>query len=42
VEHPARQVIDLTPRVWKDKLSGHPIGSAQSNRHLFAHAAHGG
>ena len=26
-EHPAREVIDLTPRVWKTKFSHHPIKS---------------
>ena len=26
-EHPARQVGDLTPRVWKEKFSHHPMKS---------------
>jgi len=26
-EHPASQVIELTPRVWKDKFEGHPLSS---------------
>ena len=26
-EHPASQVIELTPRVWKEQFAGHPLSS---------------
>ncbi|WP_245800836.1 hypothetical protein [Vreelandella utahensis] len=33
-QHPAREVADLTPRLWKERFAANPLRSLIDPRHL--------